>query len=407
MFQSSDAVTVNSLFNEEVMESRITELDKLLQSTGYAKQKSKLQMELESFLSCLNPPKTLLDASPSDIQKFLVFKDSHGKTQVHILSCEHRGKKGQFGCNCPLRLSAGSVDSLIGKIRAIYRDNGRGCEWNPSLVVSNPAAAPGVKHYLKAIKLEQSLSAVTPKQAVPLFTDKLSMMSRHISFSLGNPKNAVLQKYILQRDMTFFNVLSYSGDRAGDLGGLLANQVCFLPDDAGLVFSLTHGKTINVTDPRVVIVFFCYKAEFCPATLLLNFIRFCNDHGFLRDSNYVFRTLADHNNLSKNPFSSSAANARLRFYLEKLNLWKGETPHSTRGACAVMLSHLNVSSESIKAHIGWKSDKILQHYTRSKELDNKRNAASALSNAEMSEHLDLVKRLDLYKGVSSFKQVLQ
>ena len=51
-----------------------------------------------------------------------------------------------------------------------------------------PAAATNVKSYLKAVKLEQSLSAVTPKQAKPLFADKLCLMSRHISFRLRSPR---------------------------------------------------------------------------------------------------------------------------------------------------------------------------------------------------------------------------
>ena len=70
---------------------------------------------------------------------------------------------GQYDCGCPIRTSAGLVDSLIGKIRAIFRDLGRGSEWNPMLGTGNPAAAEEVKRYLKAVKLEQSLSAVTPK----------------------------------------------------------------------------------------------------------------------------------------------------------------------------------------------------------------------------------------------------
>ena len=69
------------------------------------KQKSRLQVELELFLDNLSIPKTLANASPEDVRKFLVFKDGHGKTQVHVLSCAHVEKRGQYNCGCPMRAS--------------------------------------------------------------------------------------------------------------------------------------------------------------------------------------------------------------------------------------------------------------------------------------------------------------
>lgn len=234
----------------------------LLQSTEYAKQKSKLQIELEQFLKSLEPSKSLSCAHPSDITRFLVFKDTKGKTQVHLISCVNKGNKGQFNCGCPMRAAAGSVDSLIGKIRAIYRDRGHGTEWNGLLGTGNPAAAPCIKRYLSAVKLEQSLSAVSPKQAKPLFSSKLCLVSRHISYKLRNPKNSILHQYLLKRDLTFFNLLLHTGDRSADLGGLLANQISYLPDDSGIVFSITKGKTTDITDPRFVFVFYHIKLSF-------------------------------------------------------------------------------------------------------------------------------------------------
>ena len=113
MFQSPDVVADGKLINEDVINERLFEREKLLQSTGYAKQKPRLQADLEQFLASSIPSKIFIDASPEDIKKFLVFKDAHGKTQVHALGCTHLGKKGHFECGCPIRASAGSVDSLI------------------------------------------------------------------------------------------------------------------------------------------------------------------------------------------------------------------------------------------------------------------------------------------------------
>ena len=52
---------------------------------------------------------------------------------MHALGSTHLGQKGHFECGCPIRASAGSVDSLNGKI-AIFRDLGHGSEWNQALI---------------------------------------------------------------------------------------------------------------------------------------------------------------------------------------------------------------------------------------------------------------------------------
>ena len=382
------------------------ELESLLQSTEYAKQKSKLQIELEQFLKSLAPSKSLSCAQPSDITKFLISKDTKGKTQVHLISCVNKGRKGQFNFGCPMRAAAGSVDSLIGKIRAIYRDRGHGTQWNGLLGTGNPAAAPCIKRYLSAVKLEQSLSAVSPKQAKPLFSPKLCSVSRHISYKLRNPKNSILQQYLLKRDLTFFNLLLHTGDRSADLGGLLANQISYLSDDSGVVFSITKGKTADISDPRLVFVFYSHQAEFCPVRLLVDFLNFCKENSLFSHTGYIFRNLIGRDKLNDKPLTSQSANARLRLYLQRLNLWEGETPHGMRGACAILLSQLGIDKDVIKAHVGWKSDKMFEHYTLGQKLCRKRLAASALSACNSSKSLEIANKVELYKDICLLKKVV-
>ncbi|CAC5359808.1 unnamed protein product [Mytilus coruscus] len=57
---------------------------------------------------------------------------------------------------------------------------------------------------------------------------------------------------------------------------------------------------------------------------------------------YFFRPLASsQNEILDAPFSSSAANARLKLYLKELDLWEGETPHSAR-KIEILKKSLNV-----------------------------------------------------------------
>lgn len=200
-------------------------------------------------------------------------------------------------------------------------------------------------------------------------------------------------------------MLSYTGDRAGDLGGLLVNQIYYLPDESGIAFSLTTGKTTSILDPRVVILFYSYKAEFCPVKLLINFLDFCKWNDMIKHNGYVFQTSIGNERLSEKHMSSSSANARLKLYLKRLNLWEGKTPHGTRSACAIMLSQLGVDKEAIKSHVGWKSDKMLEHYTAGLRMCNKRPSAGVLSSSNMLGSTDMIKTLDLCNDMNSLRKV--
>jgi len=107
-------------------------------------------------LGALTPPRTVTSCTASDLVNFLIFKDKSGRTVVHSSLCSGAS------CTCPKRLAAGSVDSLIGRLRAVFNNLGR-------LNDSNPVAHPLVKDYLKFVRQEQAGLAITPVQAVPLF----------------------------------------------------------------------------------------------------------------------------------------------------------------------------------------------------------------------------------------------
>ena len=101
-----------------LIDARIKELDSARASRAYQRQKTPLESKLSSFLASFQPQKTLFSATPKDVVHFLVWKDGKGKTMVHSDSCQFLGLQAKQTCNCPTRLSAGTVDSLIGKLRS-------------------------------------------------------------------------------------------------------------------------------------------------------------------------------------------------------------------------------------------------------------------------------------------------
>ena len=109
------------------------------------------------------------------------FRPPHGLTEsrfrstggLYWRSVVHSSLRAS--CTCPKRLAAGSVDSLIGRLRAVFNNLGR-------LNDSNPVAHPLVKDYLKFVRQKQAGLAITPVHAVPLFFDKFR---RLIAFLRG------------------------------------------------------------------------------------------------------------------------------------------------------------------------------------------------------------------------------
>ncbi|ESO98476.1 hypothetical protein LOTGIDRAFT_67844, partial [Lottia gigantea] len=124
--------------------------------TKYVHQKEKLTSQLTLFLMSVYSTLNLDNASPGVMREFLVWKDSTGKTKVHLDSCVFRTQSDKASCKCPIRRAASSLDTLIGQLRAIFRDHGRGSDWNEVLGFGNPMAAPSIKRHLQAVTLEQS-----------------------------------------------------------------------------------------------------------------------------------------------------------------------------------------------------------------------------------------------------------
>lgn len=190
------------------LDDRLLQLQAQNLSSAYAKQKSSLHSQLSAFLASLPGNKTPFNATPKDLCRFLAWKDSCGKTQVHKMSCPHLGKRGKFGCSCPVRLAYATVDSYTAKLRALCKSLGRVSDWNSSLDLGNPAASEMVKDYLKAFTMEQLQAAVTPRQATPIFPTKLAKLMSHIKQRMSEPGISPGKLFILARDHAVFSVLT-------------------------------------------------------------------------------------------------------------------------------------------------------------------------------------------------------
>ncbi|KAJ7391233.1 hypothetical protein OS493_019364 [Desmophyllum pertusum] len=313
----------NVVLDLPAIDRRISSLQSARAAKPYEKQKSSLHLELESFLSSLPTPKSSISASPKDVIRFLVWKDSKGKTKIHMPSCPNFGTRSKLKCGCPSRLASGTVDNTIGKLRSIFNSIGRSGDWS-GLSPRNPAAHQSIKKYLASISEEQAQARVSPCQAVPLFFDK-----------------------------------------ASDLGRVYTKEVLLLPEKQGLLFHHTFGKTLRGKDSNIFAIKTClHDSIVCPVVNLTTYVKLADLMKINLRDGFLFRATDAKGRVSSSPFVGSTVANRLRLHLTTLNIFQGETMHSFRSGCSITLSLLGVSDDQVARHVGWKSIQTAQYYSQ-------------------------------------------
>jgi hypothetical protein len=132
-----------------------------------------------------------------------------------------------------------TIDSYIGKLRAIFQAIGRDGEWDTRLGLGNPAA-DRTKNYLKLITAEQLQARVTPKQATPFFVSKLTQLAGYLQSTLETSKTNI-ERFIVARDLAYFTTTFFSGDRPGDLGQIKVPEILRFPNDDGVSYLTIFG----------------------------------------------------------------------------------------------------------------------------------------------------------------------
>ncbi|XP_047336228.1 protein LIGHT-DEPENDENT SHORT HYPOCOTYLS 4-like [Impatiens glandulifera] len=119
-------------------------------SSRYENQKRRDWNTFGQYLRNHRPPLCLSRCSGAHVLEFLRYLDQFGKTKVHTPMCPFYGHPNPPApCPCPLRQAWGSLDALIGRLRAAYEENGGKPE-------TNPFGARAVRLYLREVRDLQS-----------------------------------------------------------------------------------------------------------------------------------------------------------------------------------------------------------------------------------------------------------
>lgn len=351
-------------------------------STPYAKQKTSLEGELSAFLSRSSPPRDVTSATPDDVVNFLIWKDHFGKTVVHNDSCSCFGDKKNSSCLCPKRLAFGTVDSMIGKLRAIFSRWGRMLDDAALPGYGNPAASLQVKNYLRAVREEQLKSQTLPTQAEPLFLRDLVEISGAILKRLKYLENSPSQLYILARDQAFFKIQFFAGDRAGDLGRTKTSEILSFPRNTGLLFNHTLTKSLRDGTSNMFALKRYKDPSVCPVNAMEVYVRMCDLLGVPIRQGFLFRPTSPSGDILMGPFDSSAAQARLSIYAKDsphIFQHRRVTIHGLRSGCAISLALAGAEMNSIMGHVGWKTVSTAEHYIKLQQVMAPNGASDILA----------------------------
>ncbi|XP_060189071.1 protein LIGHT-DEPENDENT SHORT HYPOCOTYLS 7-like [Lycium barbarum] len=120
------------------------------QLSRYESQKRRDWNTFRQYLKNHKPPVPLSQCNYNHVLDFLRYLDQFGKTKVHLNGCAFFGQVEQVGpCTCPLRQAWGSLDALIGRLRAANEENG-------GLQETNPFANSAIRIYLREVRDSQA-----------------------------------------------------------------------------------------------------------------------------------------------------------------------------------------------------------------------------------------------------------
>ncbi|KMT09918.1 hypothetical protein BVRB_5g121360 [Beta vulgaris subsp. vulgaris] len=147
---SSSSTITNTTTTNTLSNSSSSTSPSSTSSSRYENQKRRDWNTFGQYLKNHRPPLSLNRCSGAHVLEFLRYLDQFGKTKVHTQLCPFYGHPNPPApCPCPLRQAWGSLDALIGRLRAAYEENGG----KPEI---NPFGARAVRLFLREVRDSQS-----------------------------------------------------------------------------------------------------------------------------------------------------------------------------------------------------------------------------------------------------------
>eukprot|EP00794_Sanderia_malayensis_P002618 gene2618-3031_t len=237
--------------------------------------------------------------------------------------------------------------------------------------------------------------------------DKILGLCSYLRDSLKNPKLKPVTLYILARDLAFFSIDFFSGDRGSDLGRIKCSDILIFPDQDGFLFNQVFGKTLRGNNRNAFALKRIPESPVCPVSNLNCYLSVCKAINIDLRQGYLFRTTDRHGCISASPFIGSAIANRLRKHLKSLSIHEGETVHSFRSGCSITLASLGVSYAEIADHVGWKSTDMAKYYSQYDKVFRCSDPSTVFSAATVSKIRDKGERFKKNNELVGFKPLFK
>ena len=130
---------------------------------------------------------------------------------------------------------------------------------------------------------------------------ELCLYLRDSVFSKGI---TAVQRYLYARDLAFFCLDLYSGDRGSDLGRIFTKEIVCLPDGDGFLFRHSFGKTLRGgRKTNTFMIKECPDPKICPVANLRLYVKLCDLMCVNLREGYLFRALNSISEISEDPFA--------------------------------------------------------------------------------------------------------
>ena len=227
---------------------------------------------------------------------------------------------------------------------------------------------------------EQAKARVCKKQAVPIFFEKFSKLCLYLRGSVFSKGTSAVHRYFYARDLAFFCLDFYSGDRGSDLGRIFTKEIVCLPDEDGFLFRPTFGKNLRGGGKtNTFMIKECPEPKLCPVANSKLHVKLWDFMCVNVREGYLFRVLNSKSEISGDPFEDSTIANRLVLHLRAARTYDGETMRSFKSGCSITLTLLGVPSEDVAAHIGWSSIVTADYYSQTGKVMNSDSVATSLA----------------------------
>lgn len=179
-----------------------------------------------------------------------------------------------------------------------------------------------------------------------------------------------------------------------------------MPNNNGILISQIVGKVASINNPNNFILLPSSDLDICPVSHIKSYFTIAEEINIDLKNGYLFR-VEDRKTkmICDRPVTSTSMTDRLKMHLKAINLYEGETSHSSRRGCSIALKLLGLDDNEICEHIGWNSKATLDHYTLEGSVLRSTGTANALAQAANNLDQGTSKLNKIADSVASLKNL--